>query len=138
VLLPTTLRGPLRQRLPAAGRLLSDRARAPLSQRGDPSAGSGPTGNRPDLFGAPPPPADLAAALVALPDRRRLLDHNEQRLIEARLDAGGTWAGVADALGLTSADAARQRYRRLGGTRTWPAGRRAGPGAGRPTRRARS
>jgi hypothetical protein len=84
------------------------------------------TGNRPDLYGAPPPAADLDAALLALSDRRRLLDHDEQRLIEARLDAGGTWAGVADALGLRSADAARHRYRRLGGTRTWPAGRRAG------------
>ncbi|QIZ35921.1 hypothetical protein [Saccharopolyspora sp. ASAGF58] len=47
----------------------------------------------------------------------------ERELIEAYMDCDGTWQALAEATGQRSGDAVRLRYRRLGGTRIWPAGR---------------
>lgn len=66
---------------------------------------------------------DLAAALRLLPDVRSFLDITERDILAAWMDQGWTWAGIAEELGYSSGDAVRQRYRRLGGTRTWSAGR---------------
>lgn len=77
-----------------------------------------------------PSAADLDAALVLLGGQQAELRQIEIGLIEARLDAGGTWEIIAVDLDAASPDAARQRYRRLGGTRTWPAGRPAKPDTG--------
>lgn len=48
------------------------------------------------------------------------LDHVEVRMTEAMLDAGLSWDEVGSITGRTSRQAAQQRYRRLGGARTWP------------------
>ncbi len=51
---------------------------------------------------------------------REELDHIEVRMTEALLDAGLSWDEAGQATGRTSRQAAQQRYRRLGGARTWP------------------
>ncbi|MGW3427945.1 hypothetical protein ACWDHW_08310 [Streptomyces melanosporofaciens] len=51
---------------------------------------------------------------------REECDSVELRMTEALMNAGLTWAEVARATGRSSKQAAQQRYRRLGGTRTWP------------------
>lgn len=48
------------------------------------------------------------------------VDRVERRLTEAILDAGGTWDDVAAATERGSRQNAQNRYRRIGGTRTWP------------------
>ena len=47
-------------------------------------------------------------------------DHIEVRMTEALMDSGMSWEDVGQATGRPSKQAAQQRYRRLGGTRTWP------------------
>ncbi|MEW1551291.1 hypothetical protein [Streptomyces tsukubensis] len=51
---------------------------------------------------------------------REECDRAEVRMTEALMDAGLSWDEVGRATGRTSKQAAQQRYRRLGGTRTWP------------------
>lgn len=51
---------------------------------------------------------------------REECDHIEVRMTESLMDAGLSWEDVGRATGRTSKQAAQQRYRRLGGTRTWP------------------
>jgi len=67
-----------------------------------------------------PAAADLIAAGRHLADARRSIDTIELDLIEALLDSGMTWEQLAVDLGRSSRQAMQQRYRRLGGTRTWP------------------
>ncbi|MGW7597237.1 hypothetical protein [Streptomyces antimycoticus] len=47
-------------------------------------------------------------------------DHIEVRMTEALMDSGQSWEEVGRATGRPSKQAAQQRYRRLGGTKTWP------------------
>ena len=56
---------------------------------------------------------DLAAALTLLPLVRAEVDETELGLIEMARGRGMTWAQVAFALGLGSAQAGKQRYDRL-------------------------
>jgi hypothetical protein len=70
------------------------------------------------------PCEDVLAGLRLIPGERRYLDRIELGCIEEALDRGATWGDIADVLVLPSDDAARMRYRRLGGTRTWPPGRK--------------
>jgi hypothetical protein len=70
--------------------------------------------------------ADVIAALRLVPGERRDLDFAEAALIEAARDRGETWESLGAALGTRSGQAMQQRYKRLGGTRTWPTRR---PGA---------
>jgi hypothetical protein len=51
---------------------------------------------------------------------REECDRAEIRMTEALMDSGLSWADVGQATGRPSKQAAQQRYRRLGGTRTWP------------------
>jgi hypothetical protein len=51
---------------------------------------------------------------------REECDHIEVRMTESLMDAGLSWEEVGRATGRPSKQAAQQRYRRLGGTRTWP------------------
>lgn len=67
--------------------------------------------------------ADALAGLELVRKERDHLDLRERRFIEAYMDRGGTWPAGAEALGYPSGGALRARYRRLGGTRTWSAGR---------------
>ncbi len=67
--------------------------------------------------------ADALDGLAIIPDERERLNWSERRFIEAYMDRGGTWPAGADALGYPSGGALRARYRRLGGSGTWPAGR---------------
>lgn len=67
--------------------------------------------------------ADALAGLALVREERESLDFRERRFIEAYMDRGGTWPAGAEALGYPSGGALRARYRRLGGTRTWSAGR---------------
>ncbi|MEC3977720.1 hypothetical protein [Amycolatopsis sp. H20-H5] len=72
------------------------------------------------------PDKDVVAALRLVPDAREHLDKIERELIEHLKNQGVTW----DALGAEldrSANAQQQRYRRAGGTRTWPTRRPAVP-----------
>lgn len=68
---------------------------------------------------------DAHAALLLIPRERRYLDLKEQELIEAAMDRGSTWEELGklyqgrNGEGI-SRQAMQQRYRRLGGTRTWP------------------
>lgn len=64
--------------------------------------------------------ADAVAGLRLLPGERWVLDLIERDLIEAALDRGETWESLGAALGGRSRQAMQQRYRRLGGSRTWP------------------
>ncbi|MCP9209673.1 hypothetical protein [Streptomyces cucumeris] len=63
-----------------------------------------------------------AAVLVMrmLGQVREECDHIEVRMVEALMDAGLSWDEVARVTGRSSKQAAQQRYRRLGGARTWP------------------
>ena len=63
-----------------------------------------------------------AAVLVLrmLGQVREECDYIEVRMTEALMDAGLSWEEVGRATGRPSKQAAQQRYRRLGGTRTWP------------------
>jgi hypothetical protein len=63
-----------------------------------------------------------AAVLVMrmLGQVREECDHIEVRMTEALMDAGRSWQEVGRATGRPSKQAAQQRYRRLGGTKTWP------------------
>ncbi|WP_406693313.1 hypothetical protein REH65_33300 (plasmid) [Saccharopolyspora sp. ID03-671] len=63
---------------------------------------------------------DLVDALRIVPDQRARLELDERKLLEAALDRGATWESLAERLGWRSRQALQQRYRRLGGTRTWP------------------
>ncbi|MBD3004686.1 hypothetical protein [Streptomyces sp. 5-10] len=65
-------------------------------------------------------PGTAVLVLRMLGAVREECDHVEVRMIEALMDAGLSWEEVGRATGRTSRQAAQQRYRRLGGTRTWP------------------
>ncbi|WP_435062372.1 NUDIX domain-containing protein [Amycolatopsis thermoflava] len=65
-------------------------------------------------------PAAAAVVMRLLGALREELDHIEVRMTEALLDAGLSWEEAGQVTGRTSRQAAQQRYRRLGGTRTWP------------------
>ncbi|MCI2424043.1 hypothetical protein MOQ72_42260 [Saccharopolyspora sp. K220] len=67
--------------------------------------------------------ADALAGLALIRDERERFDRRERKFIEAYMDRGGTWPAGAEALGYPSGGALRSRYRRIGGTRTWSAGR---------------
>ena len=56
---------------------------------------------------------DLVAALTLLPQVRAELDETELGLLAMARGRGLTWAQVAEALGLGSAQAAQQRHDRL-------------------------
>lgn len=92
--------------------VLTDRDRTTGDQRGY-------TATHLDVTGS-----DLGAALRLLPSVRSFLDIVERDVLAAWMDRGATWSSLAEQLGYASGDALRQRYRRLGGERTWPAGRR--------------
>ena len=66
---------------------------------------------------------DAAVGLGVVPQAREELDATEIALIEIALDRGATWEGLARRGAASSGEALRRRYRRLGGTRSWPAGR---------------
>lgn len=68
---------------------------------------------------------DLVDALRIVPDQRARLELDERQLLEAALDRGETWESLAERLGWRSRQALQQRYRRLGGKRTWPTRRSA-------------
>lgn len=69
--------------------------------------------------------SDLIDGLRIIPDERVRLELRERQLLEAALDRGETWESLAKQLGWRSRQALQQRYRRLGGTRTWPTRRAA-------------
>ena len=58
-----------------------------------------------------------------LPVLRAHIAAIEVAVIERILDAGWTWERLATEMGRSSRQAMQQRYRRIGGTRTWPSGR---------------
>jgi hypothetical protein len=62
---------------------------------------------------------DVVDALRLIPGERFRLDYFEQDLIEAAMNRGLTWDQLADQLGYPSKQAMQQRYRRLGGRKTW-------------------
>ncbi|GAB3410089.1 hypothetical protein [Flindersiella endophytica] len=62
---------------------------------------------------------DFAAALKLIPILQDDLESDERRLIEAARDSGMSWGQLAAALGRSSRQAMFQRYKRLGGRRTW-------------------
>jgi hypothetical protein len=62
---------------------------------------------------------DFAAALKLIPILQEDLETDERRLIEAARDFGMSWGQLAAALGRSSRQAMFQRYKRLGGRRTW-------------------
>lgn len=64
---------------------------------------------------------DAIAALRLVPAERIRLDDTEVRLIEAARDRGETWRSLAEKLGYRTPQALQQRYRRIGGRRSWPA-----------------
>jgi hypothetical protein len=64
--------------------------------------------------------ADAIAALRLIPGEHAALDTSERLLIEAARDRGETWESLGAALGKRSGQAMQQRYRRIGGRRTWP------------------
>ena len=63
--------------------------------------------------------ADTLAGLRLLAVERQDLDRCERKLIEAAKDRGATWETLGAALG-QSGQAVQQRYKRLGGQRSWP------------------
>jgi hypothetical protein len=63
-------------------------------------------------------PLDLAAALTLLAAGRAELDQLEAGLLFVARAEGMTWAQIADALGLRSAQAAQQRHGRVSGRAT--------------------
>ncbi|MVA75813.1 DNA-binding protein [Auraticoccus sp. F435] len=71
-------------------------------------------GSAPPRSGEPPVDTDdLAAALTLVPEARAQLDGLEASLIGVARGRGMTWAQIAFALGLRSAQAAQQRSDRL-------------------------
>lgn len=70
------------------------------------------------------PVGDVLAALRLVPGERSALEEIERTLIEAALDRGETWATLANQLGYGTRQNLQQRYRRLGGRRSWPSGPR--------------
>lgn len=70
------------------------------------------------------PVSDVLAALRLVPGERSALEEIERTLIEAALDRGETWATLAKQLSYGTRQNLQQRYRRLGGKRTWPSGPR--------------
>jgi len=72
--------------------------------------------------------ADLTAALTLMPKVRAEVDQLEEALLLIARGRGMTWQELAFALGLGSAQAARQRYERLT-RRTAPARALASPSA---------
>jgi hypothetical protein len=64
--------------------------------------------------------ADVIVALDYIKDEHTTLDVCERLLIEAARDRGETWDSLGAALGKRSGQAMQQRYRRIGGRRTWP------------------
>ena len=58
----------------------------------------------------PPDPADGLAAVVAL---RRLADRVEDAEVERALDAGWSWARIAEALGVTRQAVHKKHAKRL-------------------------
>ena len=69
--------------------------------------------------------------LTSLAGDRVALDATERRLIETARDHGETWESLAAVLGKGSGQSMQQRYRRLGGHRSWPT-RTAPPNADPP------
>ncbi len=63
------------------------------------------------------------AVLKCVSGRRREMNETEQALIKNGRDCGLTWKQIAEALGLGSAQAAQQRYERLGALLTVSADR---------------
>lgn len=76
-----------------------------------------------DLLGLPKADAvtvdDIVAALYLIEHQRFHTDHDERELIEAAKDRGETWEQLGQRLGRSS-QAMQQRYKRLGGTKSWP------------------
>lgn len=70
--------------------------------------------------GVPVRPGAAAIMLGKLGVVRDVLDHVELRLTEACLDGGYSWDDVAERTGRGHRQGAQQRYKRLGGTRSWP------------------
>jgi hypothetical protein len=64
--------------------------------------------------------ADAIAALRLIPGEHAALEASERQLIEAARDRSETWESLGAALGKRSGQAMQQRYRRIGGRRTWP------------------
>lgn len=64
--------------------------------------------------------AAVLEELRRLPAQRDHFDATERQLIEEARDLGETWESLADAVGRGSEQAMQQRYRRIGGQRTWP------------------
>lgn len=62
---------------------------------------------------------DVVDALRLVPGERFRLEYTECGLIEAAMNRGLTWEMLASRLGYTSKQAIQQRYRRLGGHKTW-------------------
>jgi hypothetical protein len=62
---------------------------------------------------------DALAGLRLLRTERQGLDFIERDLIEAAKDHGVTWEQLGERVGV-SAQAMQQRYKRLGGKKTWP------------------
>ncbi|WP_367139435.1 hypothetical protein [Saccharothrix sp. HUAS TT1] len=81
-------------------------------------------------------PEQLAQWLTMLPRLRAALDAAEVASLEALLDGGWRWQEVADRVyeGI-SRQSTQDRYRRLGGTLSWPAGRPPVPDPVVPRRR---
>ncbi|MEV6133149.1 hypothetical protein AB0M05_41225 [Streptomyces violaceusniger] len=65
-------------------------------------------------------PGTAVLVLRMLGAVREECDHIEVRMTESLMDTGLSWEEVGRATGRPSKQAAQQRYRRLGGTRTWP------------------
>lgn len=70
--------------------------------------------------------AAATSVLRMLGSLREELDHIEVRMTEALLDTGLSWEETGQITGRPSKQAAQQRYRRLGGARTWPTRRPGG------------
>ena len=67
---------------------------------------------------------DVVDALRLVPGEHVSLEAQERRLIETARDRGLSWTDLGERLGGRSPQAMQQRYKRLGGERSWPAGRR--------------
>lgn len=65
---------------------------------------------------------DTVDALRLISGERMSIDYRELRLIEAARDRGLSWPELGKRLGGRTAQAMQQRYRRLGGERSWPTG----------------
>jgi transcriptional regulator with GAF, ATPase, and Fis domain len=59
------------------------------------------------------PDSDPAAAIAAVIALRRLADQLERQAVERAIDAGWSWAQVAQALGVTRQAAHKKHARRL-------------------------